>query len=257
MSEKLSLKWSEFQDNVKVAFGSLREENEFADVTLACKDGQQIEAHKVILAACSPFFRDLLRRNKHPHPLIYLRGVKSEDLVGIVDFLYSGEANVNQENLDSFLAIAEELELKGFLGQNNDQNTTATFETMELKVEPYVNYAEYLETVPVKPNKSFLKEQKSKKEIKYCQIVKPNHSVSQDLKELDAKVKSMMGESENMTANGKQKARTCKVCGKEGHGTNIRDHIELNHLDGVSIPCKNCGITFKSRYSLRKHNCKI
>ena len=43
MSEKLCLKWSEFQDNVKVAFGSLREENEFADVTLACKDGQQIE----------------------------------------------------------------------------------------------------------------------------------------------------------------------------------------------------------------------
>ena len=72
-----------------------------------------MEAHKVILAASSPFLQKLLGRNKHPHPLIYMRGMKSEDLSAIVDFLYRGEANVFQENLDSFLAIAEELQLKG------------------------------------------------------------------------------------------------------------------------------------------------
>ena len=46
-----------------------------------------------------------------------MRGIKSEDLDAIVDFLYCGEANVFQENLDSFLAIAEELKLKGLVGQ--------------------------------------------------------------------------------------------------------------------------------------------
>ena len=111
MSEKLCLKWSEFQENVNKAFGSLRGANDFADVTLACEDGQQIEAHKVILAASSPFFQNLLKRNKHPHPLLYMRGIKSENLLAIVDFLYCGEANVCQENLDSFLAVAEELNL--------------------------------------------------------------------------------------------------------------------------------------------------
>ena len=109
MSEKLCLKWNDFQENVNAAFSSLREENEFADVTLACEDGQQIEAHKVTLAASSPFFKNLLKRNKHPHPLIFMRGTKSEDLLAIIDFLYLGEATVFQENLDSFLAIAEEL----------------------------------------------------------------------------------------------------------------------------------------------------
>merc|ERR1712129_209191 len=73
-------------------------------------------AHKVILAATSPFFQNLLRKKKHPHPLIYMRGVKSEDLVGIVDFLYYGEANVYQENIDGFFAIAEELKLNGLTG---------------------------------------------------------------------------------------------------------------------------------------------
>ena len=71
MSEKLCLKWNDFQENANTAFGSLREDAEFADVTLACEDGQQIEAHKVILAASSPFFQNLLNRNRHPQPLIY------------------------------------------------------------------------------------------------------------------------------------------------------------------------------------------
>ena len=113
MSEKLCLQWNDFQDNLKGAFGSLSENTDFADVTLACEDGDQIEAHKVILAASSQLFQEILKRNKHSHPLIYMRGIKSVDLAVIVDFLYFGEANVYQENLDSFLAIAQELQLKG------------------------------------------------------------------------------------------------------------------------------------------------
>ena len=113
MSEKLCLQWNDFQDNVKSAFGSLRESTDFVDVTLACEDGRQIEAHRVILAASSPFFQEILKKNKHSHPMIYMRGMKSSELLSIVDFLYYGEANVYQESLDTFLAIAEELQLKG------------------------------------------------------------------------------------------------------------------------------------------------
>ena len=120
MSEKLCLQWNDFKENATSAFGILREDADFADVTLACEDGKQFEAHKVILASSSPFFQNILRKNKHPHPLIYMRGLKSEDLVAILDFLYCGEANVYQKNLDSFLAIAEELQLKGLTGKTND-----------------------------------------------------------------------------------------------------------------------------------------
>merc|ERR1712129_245768 len=123
MSEKLCLKWKDFQGNVNTAFGILRDDRDFSDVTLACEDGQQVEAHKVILAACSPFFQTLLRKNKHPHPLIYMRGVRSEDLVAIVDFLYYGEANVYQDNIDAFLALAEELNLKGLTENKNSEQT--------------------------------------------------------------------------------------------------------------------------------------
>ena len=82
------------QDIRNSAFGNIRNDVDFADVTLACEDGQQVKAHKVILASASPFFQNILKKTQHPHPLIYTRALKLEDLVAIVDFLYYGEANV-------------------------------------------------------------------------------------------------------------------------------------------------------------------
>ena len=85
MLGKICLQSNAFQENVKSIFGNLREDNEFADVTLACDDGQQVEAHKVILAASSPFFKKLLGRNRHaPHILIYMREMKYDDLYQMI-----------------------------------------------------------------------------------------------------------------------------------------------------------------------------
>ena len=111
--DKFCLKWDNFQENINNVFGSLRKNTDFSDVTLACEDGYQVEVHKVILAASSLFFRNILQRNKHEHPLIYMRGMKSEDLVAIMDFLYYGEANMVETNLGNFLNIADELNLLG------------------------------------------------------------------------------------------------------------------------------------------------
>ena len=110
-SEKFCLKWNDFESNISSSFRDLRHDNELFDMTLACEDGRKFEAHKVILATSSPFFQRILRDNKHSHLLIYMKGMKCDDLTAIVDFVYFGEANVYQENLGSFLAIAEELQL--------------------------------------------------------------------------------------------------------------------------------------------------
>merc|ERR1719220_247836 len=95
----------------------------FFDVTLACDD-EQIQAHKVILSACSPFFRNILRRNPHQHPLLYLKGVKYKELLSVLNFMYQGEVNVAQEELNSFLAVAEDLRVKG-LTQNNSGTSSS------------------------------------------------------------------------------------------------------------------------------------
>ena len=74
--EKLCLQWNDFKENTSTAFQNMRGDLDLSDVTLACEDGQQLEAHKVILASSSPFFMDLLKRNKHPHPLVYMKGIR-------------------------------------------------------------------------------------------------------------------------------------------------------------------------------------
>ena len=107
-SEKFCLRWNDFESNISSAFREIRDDKDFFDVTLACED-EQIQAHKVILAACSQFFRNILRRNTHQHPLLYLKGVRFPDLQAVLNFMYHGEVNVAQEELNSFLAVAEEL----------------------------------------------------------------------------------------------------------------------------------------------------
>ena len=238
MQEKLCLQWNDFQVNIKSAFGNLREKNDFVDVTLACEDGQQVEAHKVILAASSLFFQKLLGRNKHPHPLIYMRGIKSEDLMSILDFIYFGEANVSQENLESFLAIAEELQMKGLMGIADD------------KVDTFENEEKYFPETPSPAMKT--KSKIPDTSLKSSKIHKPENGTiaiskySGDLEALEEKVKSMMEKTQNKHASGHQFADRCKVCGKEGKGNAIKYHIEKNHLEGIAIPCNLCDRTFRS-----------
>ena len=117
--EKLCLKWNDFQDVLKHSLGQLRNETDFTDVTLACEEGS-FKAHKVILSACSPFFKRLLKIHPQPQPLVYMRGVKATDMVAIIDFIYHGEANIFQDQLEGFLALAEELELKGLVGNSEE-----------------------------------------------------------------------------------------------------------------------------------------
>ncbi|XP_023337727.1 protein tramtrack, beta isoform isoform X4 [Eurytemora carolleeae] len=120
-SEKFCLRWNDFESNISISFRELRDDKDFFDITLACED-DQVQAHKVILSACSPFFRSILKRNQHQHPLLYLKGVKFSELQAVLNFMYQGEVNVAQEDLNSFLAVAEELKVKG-LTQSNTKSS--------------------------------------------------------------------------------------------------------------------------------------
>jgi len=258
MSEKLCLKWNEFQENVNSAFGSLRNDTNLSDVTLACEDGQQVEAHKVILASSSPFFQKLLSKNKHPHPLIYMRGSKSEDLVAMLDFLYYGEANVYQESIDSFLSLAEELDLKGLTenekgGEMEETDTLSGGGPMSSRKNNYTQKVVEPKAEKINSDDNHIILDKYKTDTA---LGVPNFAVSDvnisDMNVLNEKVISMMTMSQNTLTNGR-KAYICNICGKEAQSTNIKDHIEANHLEGVALACNYCQKIFMTRHTLRYH----
>jgi len=110
--EKFCLKWNDYSSNLEKSFRDLRTEKILFDVTLACEN-TQVEAHKVVLSACSNFFKDIFKNNPHPHPLLYLRGIKLCQLTSLLDFMYNGEVNMGQSDLTEFLAVSGDLEVKG------------------------------------------------------------------------------------------------------------------------------------------------
>merc|ERR1712083_1277582 len=114
-SDNFCLRWNDFESNISTSFRELREDSEFFDVTLCCDNGTDIvPAHKVILAACSPLFRKILSRQKNQqNPFLYLKGIRLKELQAVLNFMYHGEVNVAQDSLNNFLAVAEELAVKG------------------------------------------------------------------------------------------------------------------------------------------------
>ena len=252
-AEKFRLKWNDFQENVCSTFGSLGEE--FADVTLACEDGLQVEAHKVILAASSTFFQNLLTRHKHSHPLIYMRGMKYNDLVAIVNFLYHGEASICQDDLESFLAQADELKLKGLTGINQEpikEEYKAQQKGMVIKSEhsrtELIHEIQNLQYDGIDPVNNISSSTQNT-------IDGIDHKASVGLKNLDETIKSMISYGDKITSGSQAGKRIviCNLCGREGQNTNIRDHIEASHIKGVDHPCNFCEKTFRTRQLLRRH----
>ena len=138
MSEKLNLKWNNFHTNVSKSFSLLREEDYLQDVTLVTDDNKQMSAHKLVLSACSEYFKNIFKNNKkNANPILCLTGINYEDLQNILDYMYNGEVRIFQENLDRFLEVAQRFRLEGLMendtGEEEQQNA-------------YTSEAKYLKT---------------------------------------------------------------------------------------------------------------
>ena len=199
------------------------------------------------------------RPREHAHPLIYMTGMNVEDLLAIVDFLYYGEANIYQENLHSFLTIAEELELKGLNGREegggkergDGEIPQHNYQSIVPSPHTYSKNGPFEKNIISQEN-SFLSQSHHDKHIlPRWEVVVPKQHFSGDIKELDVQIDMIIGRGENMVkGNGKGlmvKVYVWQACGKEGARNAIRQHIEVNHFEGFSIPCNRCEKTFMSR----------
>ena len=226
--EKFCLKRSDFQSNVSKIFSSLRQEEHLFDVILVSDDEQHIAAHKLVLSACSDFFKNVIKKASHSNPMIFLSGFKSCDLIMIMDYIYQGEVQILQSDLDGFLNVAKKLKIDGLNGKNdehegnvylNDDNQTYHMETSK----EYSTGSEVDETV--------------KQESITIRKRLPHTAAVDDLVE--------------QTENG----WSCKACGwtsKTMQTSPIRKHAEL-HIEGLSFDCLLCDKSFRSRNALNTH----
>ncbi|XP_049869420.1 protein abrupt-like isoform X4 [Pectinophora gossypiella] len=129
--QQYSLRWNDFHSAMVSSFRRLRDEEDFVDVTLACA-GATFSAHKVVLSACSPYFRRLLKANPCQHPIVILRDVHDKDMESLLRFMYQGEVHIGQEQLKEFLRAAQLLQVRGL----TDVPPPAPLPTLDQKASP-------------------------------------------------------------------------------------------------------------------------
>jgi len=300
-SENFCLRWNDFESNVSGAFRDLRQEADFFDVTLGCPDGKSLQAHKVILSACSSTFKTMLRdtqrnTNSH-HPYIFLRGVSFPDLSAVLDFMYHGEVNVAQEDLNSFLAVAEELQIKGLTqkeGGEPSKPKPSGSGAVKRPVQPSSENVSASSTPAVKKIRRSSPDLPEQGQIKTIDIksdpeagpsgasqaVNRDGGASADYADESGDFEdygdyygegeggdngadgSMMeGGEEGAGGKGIEKvddSYICLACGKTfKDGSNARKHYRTVHVTNPPINCHICFKIFKHVDSLRRHELRI
>jgi len=241
MSEKFSLKWNDFQSNVSRTFSQLRSEEEFFDVSLVSDDQKMVSAHKLVLSASSPYFKHILTTNKHSHPLLCLDGVSSAELQCVLDYIYQGEVQIYQEQLDRFLVVAQRLQLEGL----NSPDTEEEHEEDKFDIKSEYDYSSAETEMKNKPQKTDIKTPRSRK-TEDTAIVSIDGDVT-NMAEVDAKIMEYVVKNEDGSYS-------CGMCGKSDwkRKDHVKNHVET-HMEGLSFPCQSCDKTFRSRNLQRQH----
>ena len=109
---RICLSSTTYSNHLTDTFKKLFSRQSYADVTLVSDDNQQVQAHKFILSACSPVLDAMLSANPHTNTLLYMRGIKLQELQAVVEFMYLGMTYVEQIRIVEFMTIAKELGIK-------------------------------------------------------------------------------------------------------------------------------------------------
>jgi len=277
-----TVKFSLLEKNLMRNVKNIRSKNELIDVTLVGDDGIQIGAHRIMLSACSTFFRNIFVNIKQMHPCVYLRGMKSFNISAILDFIYHGEVQVLQKHLQNFLEMVEDLGIQE-LTNFKAAPATATHDIIKMAMEEMKEADASQDNIsstvrPTQDNSStsdlscltenLVEQIKSNREVmKYESLMEDIEVPRFDEEGLVVNVDmfgtgddahaaqnySLDKQVEDMIQSVADGYWGCKKCGiikkKKQH---IKNHAE-SHLVGYSHPCPHCGKRSKTRNALANH----
>ena len=240
-SEKFNLRWNDFHSNVTQSFGLLRNEEYLQDVTLVTDDHIQISAHKLVLSSCSEYFKSIFKKNKSSNLLLCLEGVSREDLDNCLNYMYNGEVQIFQDDLDKFLNVAQRFQLNGLLGQEKNEvlENEILITDEDLKAEP-------LDVVGRKNEKEIPSKRKSENRTKSIALNDTFGGIIGYQTDTDQYIET------------KEDGWICTICGRkvESSRRDMKNHVEI-HIEGLSYPCQLCERTFKSKNLYKVHKSKV
>lgn len=126
MSHKsFHLRWNNHLQNLRSLFETLYNQQDLVDVTLSCSDGI-LSAHKLVLTACSPYFESVFKANPCKHPIVILKGISLQEMQSLLEYMYVGSVDVEEDDLENLLQVANELQIKGLVQKALNIPTSST-----------------------------------------------------------------------------------------------------------------------------------
>jgi predicted RNA-binding Zn-ribbon protein involved in translation (DUF1610 family) len=246
-NDTMELRRKDHGTNAPNTFKELWQDQDFADVTLATSDDRQIRAHKVIISSCSPLFRNILVKNPHQHPLIYLKGVSYEHLENALKFIYLGRCDVRDDDISAFLATAADLGIPGLMEEPNEDTK------VRLKVRPnetIIHEPEYYQAdLNIKIPSTNQCEKRKRSLIPAVQHEKVSYGCDQ----CDYKASQKCDLTRHNKSQHEGVRYGCEQCDykatEKGH---LTKHKQAKH-EGVRYLCDQCSHKVTSHTSLARH----
>lgn len=237
--ENYCLKWNEFQEAVTDSFKVLRKEDNLNDITLVSDEGQHVQAHRVVLSATCGFFRNVFKKvaggSSYHHPLIYMSGVSFTNLNYIIDYLYNGELEVNQDDVEAFVNVAQQLRIDSFKLETNDQDPLQT-QVLASPIQRLRNGK--TKEAGLEVEEEYNVDTRTYKKEPFMSSNFSNGEKQKTVSALITKVGNLW---------------SCKNCGKTSEKYSvISNHVEV-HIEGIFYNCFSCHRTFKTSGSLSGH----
>ena len=257
MNGLFSLSWAEFSSNITETCKALKKCGQMTDVTLVCDDGE-ITAHKLILYGGSNFFKSVLTKINHQHPLIYMKGVEIKPLEAIIEFLYNGEVNIAEEDLKVLLDTADDLEVRGLSQKEKDKRINGKSELKEDSVRDNSNTVKMKDDTMDKPQTKEVTEiTREIIDFESDEVTVTEDPLTRKIQEMEDQIKDI---EDHIEVKNDNDVNISKLLESVKNDTSDDDEKALQLMERVTEPngargwnCKICGKSHIDKFRIRKH----
>ena len=241
VADNYNIEWEDYKETVSLSFKQLRQENVLCDVTLVTDDDIHLSAHKVVLSACSTFFKSIFTKTSHPNPLLYLGSVDSKTINYILDYVYAGRVQIFEEDVGNFLKLAKQLKIEGLtLTDKHKSEVGKKVQSKQAKEDPKIDevqaFLNTIEDISKEPRKE------SRENITRKQL---ENKVSPDVQE--AMVCMKVEEEANTSIEETELEETSE---------DVIENEESKEEDKAGVQCPICYKHYKNKMSLAAHKSK-
>ena len=244
------MEWDAYPDHLKRIMGDMMKTDDFTDVTLVSDDKKHIKAHRNILAACSPFFKNILQIEERNNHIIYLRGIQYSELELLLEFIYLGEATFDRERFNEFVLVAKNLEIKDF-----ENNIEETFDSKHL-------FSSLNQNCVVESNEWNENTKDIHKDVELFYGKNENKEISENVVNEFTTVESNSMKHQDSSRDdneaspeGTVEIYKCSKCDYQSHNKCYRNRHALIHgNDRLRFACNFCGYRASRQEHLIRHS---